>query len=117
MVKNCTIGYSILFVYPAVRFFHILRSGILKIATSTSSLYVVKPARRSPDGDGIGEISSLSDTSVLIRNGSPYSIGSPLATSAGRYCLRSHVRKCVLNSSGVTSSARFTALSTLLPRV
>ena len=70
----------------------------------------------SPDGDGTGEISLLSICGPIL-NGSPYSCGSPLATSAGRYCLRSQVRKRVSNSSGVTLNARLSARSMLLPSV
>src|SRR5437763_14294930 len=99
MVKNCTMGYSNLLVYPAVRFLHIFRSGILKMTTSTSSLYVVNPARRSPDGDATGEVSSLSETSVLMRKGSAYSMGRTLAMSAGGHCLLCHVRRGVWSCS------------------
>ena len=105
VVRNWAMMYSYSSGYP----FEILRKsfrfGTLKRAMSTSCLYVVMAASRSPDGAGTGESSWLAD-SRLTRKTFPYSVGSPFAISAGRYCFRSQVRNRVSNSSIEMSKTR-----------
>ena len=82
---------------------------------STSPWKVENAATRSPEGDATGDVSWL--PWGRVRNGRPKSLGSPVATSSGRYRLRSQRRNSRSKSSGSMRKARSIARPTREPIV